>query len=122
MSILVVYGAVWGIIAPINALIGINDEYKRCIYGVLVIVGILIGIYKIAVPKQIVVKIPGTNTKVTVVVEDLLSFQGNKVVPVNEFFDAELGDHVAPHSLHGQVITHLYGGDCSRFADDIDQL
>ena len=37
------------------------------------------------------------------------------VIPVNEFFDGELGDHVSKHSLHGQFIRDVLGGQSQVF-------
>lgn len=39
------------------------------------------------------------------------------VIPVNEFFDGELGDHVSENSLHGQFIKGVLGGQSQSFYD-----
>src|SRR5918995_1711611 len=50
------------------------------------------------------------DTAIEVEFGDLFEAHGPKVIPVNEFFDSELGDPVLPHSLHGQLIGRLLGG------------
>lgn len=50
----------------------------------------------------------------------MLSFSGHKVVAVNEFFDSQLGDHVARSSLHGQAIMRLFGSDSKKFEKAVD--
>ena len=50
---------------------------------------------------------------------DLLAADGVLVVAVNDFIDSELGDHVSPTSLHGQLIASEFAGDSELFASAV---
>ena len=39
------------------------------------------------------------------------------VIPVNEYFDGELGDHVSETSLHGRLIKDVLAGQSKIFVD-----
>ena len=39
---------------------------------------------------------------------------GLKVIPVNEFFDSMLGDHVSKDNLHSQLLLNYFDGDPSN--------
>ena len=54
-------------------------------------------------------------TTVRIEVGDLFDGMDHIVIPVNEFFDSELGDRVAPRSLHGQAIQKLFDCDSQKF-------
>lgn len=61
--------------------------------------------------KSITMKIRGTGSKVTVEVGDIFEGGGLKFIPVNEYFDHELGDPVSETSLHGQFIKEIIKGE-----------
>lgn len=63
-------------------------------------------------------KIGHSNTKVTVLFDDLFERNGQLAISVNEFFDSEIGLPVSPKSLHGIVINKFFGGHPASF----DQL
>jgi hypothetical protein len=59
---------------------------------------------------KIAFKIPHTNTTIEIIFGDLFKQCGIKVIPVNEFFDSEIGNPVSSKSLHGILIQkHLKG-------------
>jgi hypothetical protein len=87
-------------------------------YAVLVGGSIFLGLIHNRKRSEVRFRIPATNTTVHVKFGDLFSEQGVKVIPVNEYFDSHLGDHVAERSVHGQFIRRFMGG----FADQFDRL
>lgn len=82
---------------------------------------LLAGVVRALPPRGISHRIGGTNSRVSVRFGDIFQEPGVRVIPVNEFFDCELGEHVSPVTLHGQIIHRLYGGDAERFARDVDE-
>jgi hypothetical protein len=59
---------------------------------------------------KIAFRIPNTNTTIEIVFDDLFKQEGLRVIPVNEFFDSEIGKPVSDKSLHGIFIeNHLKG-------------
>lgn len=64
--------------------------------------------------KEITLEI-NKRTKITIGKRDLMSTEGVRVIPVNEYFDTHNGDGIInPKSLHGELI--------SIFSDDLDDL
>lgn len=87
-------------------------------YLALVCVGVLIACIRAYQHRSISFKIGHSNTKVTVLFGDLFGREGHLAIPVNDFFDSELGLPVSPKSLHGAVINSFFGGHPASF----DQL
>jgi len=59
---------------------------------------------------KIVFNVPHTNTKIEIAFGDLFNQDGLRVIPVNEFFDSEIGKPVSDRTLHGILIEkHLEG-------------
>lgn len=121
VTIFTSYSVLWTIIESVSALLpdlGVDGKVK---FAVLIIIALFSGIFRMAVPSKISIKVPGSNTVVNVSVDDIFAFEGHKIVAVNEFFDSQLGNHVSPNSLHGQAITRLFGCDSNRFEAEVDQ-
>jgi len=56
-----------------------------------------------------------SNTQVTISFGDIFECDGHLAIPVNEYFDSELGLPVSPNSLHGIVINRFFGGHRASF-------
>jgi len=78
------------------------------------IVGI-VGIWKGWPRSCIEVPIPASDSCVEIKFGDLFVDTDVVVIPVNEFFDGSLGDHVSEKSLHGYFIKNYLGGQSSTF-------
>ncbi len=119
-SVFLAYSVLWTLTEPVVALIPSTGDYGSYKLAGFLLCAVLIGLGRMAVPSSVRVKIPGSNTVVTVEVGDILSFDGHKIIAVNEYFDSQLGDHVSPNSLHGQCILRLFNGDRHRFEQEVD--
>lgn len=112
------YSALWTLVEsgsyffPDTKLQGISS------YLALVGVGALIACVRAYQHRSIGFKIGHSNTRVTVLFGDLFEREGHLAIPVNEYFDSELGLPVSPKSLHGIVINTFFGGHPASF----DQL
>ena len=84
-------------------------------------ISILFAIYKSKQPQQIRIEIKTSNTIVTIWFGDLFASPGHKVIPVNEYFDSELGEYVSPKSLHGLFIKRILGGNSLVFDNLADE-
>jgi hypothetical protein len=52
-----------------------------------------------------------TSTQIEICFGDLFGFEGQKAIPVNEYFESSLdGDHVSERSVHGQFIKRKFSG------------
>lgn len=95
------------------------DDNRGTLFGPLLVVVLLGGLY-IATPRRLVSHKLGSTT-IQIGFGDLLQADGVRIVAVNDFFDAEVGDHVSPTSLHGLLITTEYGNDADAFAAAVDK-
>jgi hypothetical protein len=75
----------------------------------------VIGIWKGCRPTSVEMMIPATGSRVEIGQGDLFQVDGLRVIPVNDFVDCQLGDYVAPESLHGQLIEKGYSGQQQTF-------
>lgn len=117
-----VFAAAWtGVDALDNAFPVLAVDTPLALFA-LVIACVLVGVVRSLPRRGISHRIGGTNSRLSVRFGDIFEESGLRVIPVNEFFDCELGEHVSPVTLHGQVIARLYGGDSTRFARDVDEL
>lgn len=121
-NVVLAFSVLWGVIEPALALL--TGEVARPGWDrflPLVVVAVAVGAVLTAEPASVKIRIPGSRTEVEIAVGDLFESPHHKVIPVNEYFDAELGDLVAPNSVHGQCIRRLFGGDSNRFAATVDE-
>ena len=84
-------------------------------YVAFIVLSVVAGVWRAVPPDSRTVRIPGSNSRLTVTYADLFAEKGIIAVPVNDFFDCLVGAHVAPHSVHGQTITKVFGGDSMAF-------
>lgn len=117
-EIFLAYSALWTLVeSASNFFPAIKLEGISC-YFAFIGVGTLIACARAYQHRSISFKIGHSNTKVTVLFGDLFEREGHLAIPVNEFFDSELGLPVSPKSLHGIVINTFFGGHPASF----DQL
>ncbi|WP_426281106.1 macro domain-containing protein [Sphingomonas sp. NFX23] len=64
---------------------------------------------------------PTTGTTLSLKFGNIFDEATDWIVAVNEYFDSTLGDIVASTSLHGQVISRVYGGNEQSFRADVDK-
>ncbi len=114
-----VFGVVWTAADAIDNAYPTLEVNSPAKLGVLVAGCLLVGIVRAVPLRSISHRIGGSNSRLTVRFGDLFNEPGVRVIPVNEFFDAELGEHVSASTLHGQILARLYGGDAHRFIQDV---
>lgn len=109
------YSALWTMIESSAAFV---DEAKLSggkYYLALVLTSVLIGFCIAARPRSTIIKIPNSNTRIRIFFGDIFEQDGILAVPVNDFFDSEIGLPVSPRSLHGMVINRSFGGQAIGF-------
>lgn len=72
-------------------------------------------------PRDVEFKIPTTSTKVLIKFGDIFDEPGDWIVAVNEFFDHQIGQVIAPNSVHGQLIQKAFSSDAESFRLVVDQ-
>lgn len=85
--------------------------------GLLSLAGFLGSIYE---HREVSFRLPNTGTTLTLKFANIFDEATDWIVAVNEYFDSTLGDIVAATSLHGQVISRVYGGNEQSFRADVD--
>ena len=55
--------------------------------------------------------LPGSPTRVSVTISDILQQTGSIVVGSNDTFDTDLGEVISPDSLQGQLLVKTFGGE-----------
>jgi hypothetical protein len=90
-------------------------------YLALIALSLPIGIWRATAPDRARFKVKTTNTLLDISFGDLFKSPGCKVIPVNEYFDSELGELVSPKSLHGQLLRDYFGGHPAAFNALVDE-
>jgi len=127
-----VFGILWAIIEPVYMYF---PQYKSffdsvghyIFYGSVILAVAYAVFYRCVEPLHITISIKDTNTIIHIMFGEFFSEGNHLAIPVNEFFDSQLGggnaqhgDIVAPNSIHGQFITKIYNSDSAKFDDDVN--
>ena len=86
-------------------------------YVVIVLVSVATGLWRCWPRQRVTLEIPASDSSIEIRFGDIFEDVGIIVVPVNEYFDGSLGDHVSENSLHGLFIRDVLGGQSSTFFD-----
>ncbi|MCY3818019.1 MAG: DUF6430 domain-containing protein [Gammaproteobacteria bacterium] len=111
------YGALWVGVESIGAFfLSLRPEGLGW-YGALVASAVAGGVWRAWPTRRIEFPIPGSDSSFEIRCGDVFEGAGVAVIPVNEYFDGELGDHVSEESLHGRFIKDVLAGQAKTFAD-----
>ena len=86
-------------------------------YSALVALAVIGGVVRTWPKKRIEFQIPASDSSFAIRFGNIFDGKAVVVVPVNDYFDGELGDHVSEHSLHGKFIRDVLGGQSKTFVD-----
>ena len=111
------YGALWVAVEPISAFGGSLKPGGWVGYGIFVGLAATVGIVRAWPASRVELQIPASDSSFEIQFGDVLKDREVVVIPVNDFFDGELGDHVSQNSLHGQFIRDVLGGQSQTFFD-----
>ena len=111
------YGALWLAVEPISVFFGSLKPTGLAGYGVLVALAAIVGIIRVWPRERIEFPIPASDSFFELTFGNIFDGSAVVVIPVNDFFDGEIGDHVSPNSLHGQFINDVLGGQSQSFFD-----
>ena len=111
------YGAIWAVLEPIGAFLPAWMPEGLGWFVGHVILSIIGGGWHARPASRIEFQIPGSDSCFEIKFGDVLKGEGVAVIPVNEYFDGELGDLVSEESLHGRFIRDILGGVAKSFFD-----
>lgn len=116
--------AAYGILSTIIGSFGLFFPGKKpeglYWYSALIIASIASGLWRGRPKSKIELKVPASDSSIEIKFGDVFKDDGNVVIPVNEYFDGLLGDHVSERSLHGIFIRDVLGGQSGAFNDLVD--
>lgn len=118
LEIFLCYSSIWTIIESISFFFSDLKLHNVYCYTLLILISIAFAITRARQKKFIDLKIGHSNTNLKIIFGDIFERSGQIAIPVNEFFDSEIGLPVSPKSLHGLVINKFFGGHTTSF----DQL
>ena len=111
------YGALWLGIESISAFFVTLNPAGWVEYGALLGFAAIGGVGRAWPRHRIEFAIPASDSLFEVRFGDIFERDGLVVIPVNEYFDGDLGDHVSETSLHGQFIARVLAGQSNTFYD-----
>ena len=114
------YAVAWTIVEPLFNFFPVIKFTGLPQYFGMVLFALIFGGWKILPPKKVTIRLKNTNTAIEVVFGDIFTQDGHRVIPVNEYFDSEIGDLVSPTSLHGKFIQKILGGRSQIFDELVD--
>lgn len=117
-SIFLAYSALWTVVESLSYFINDLKLQGSYYYLALIVTSVLVGLIRAYPKQQVAFKVGHSNTTIIVRFGDIFQSEGHLGIPVNEYFDSELGLPVSPKSLHGIVIERFFGGHQASF----DQL
>ena len=109
------YGVFWTIIVSYGFFFKDSRPEGACWYTAIVFVSIIIGLLRCWPKNHVKLQIPASDSSIEIRFGDIFESVGVVVIPVNEYFDGSLGDHVSENSLHGTFIKNVLGGQSSTF-------
>ena len=111
------YGALWLAVDSISAFFPSLKLGGLVWYCAVLALATFGGLWRAWPTKRIEFQIPASDSWFEIRFGDVFDGKGVVVIPVNEYFDGELGDHVSENSLHGQFIRDVLGGQSRAFLD-----
>ena len=114
------FAVIWTIIEPLWDFLP-DTKFGFLRYFGMVLLALIGGGWKVMAPKKVTIRLKNTNTSIEILFGDIFAKDGHKVIPVNEYFDSEIGDLVSPTSLHGIFIQNVLGGQSQIFDELVDK-
>ena len=111
------YGALWLAVESISAFFVSQKPEGFVWYSALLVLAALGGVWRAWPTQRIEFPIPGSDSSFEIRFGNVFEGTGVVVIPVNEYFDGELGDHVSEKSLHGRFIKDVLAGQTKTFVD-----
>ncbi len=90
------------------------------ILGVVATLGIIAGLFRLFQPSRIEFTAAGSGLKFEIKSGNFFDETGHIAIPVNDFFDTEIGIPVSATTIHGQFIQRFYGTDEAKARREID--
>ncbi len=109
------YGVLWTVAESFGAFFDKLKPEGLYWYLTIIVCSVFVGLWRAWPRSTITIKVPNSDSCIEITFGDLFKDSHAIVIPVNEFFDGNLGDHVSEKSLHGKFIKNVLGGQSATF-------
>lgn len=109
------YGVLWTVAESFGAFFDNLKPEGLYWYLSIIACSVLVGLWKAWPRATITIEVPNSDSSIVITFGDIFKDSHAIVIPVNEFFDGNLGDHVSENSLHGKFIKNVLGGQSATF-------
>ena len=109
------YGALWLAVESVSTFFVSLKPEGFVWYSALLVLAVMGGVWRAYPTRRIEFPIPGSDSSFEIRFGNVFQGAGVVVIPVNEYFDGELGDHVSEKSLHGRFIKEVLAGQSETF-------
>ena len=109
------YGIIWTIVDAFGTFFEDRKPEGVYWYVVFVFIPVVFGLLKCRPSSHVELKVPFSDSSVEVTFGDIFEGKEVVVIPVNEYFDGLIGDHVSKSSLHGKFILKFLDGQLDTF-------
>ena len=121
VSIFLSYSVLWTFVESFSHF-NPNLDTKGSGFQIIAIgISIIVGIFRAYQPRKVTIKINTSDTTLNIFFGDIFTQEGFISIPVNEFFDSQIGEPVSPNSLHGILINNYFGGHPESFDTLVDE-
>ena len=111
------YGVLWTVAESLGAFFQNIKPEGAYWYAAIVLPSIAVGLWKCWPRGHVKLQIPASDSSIDITFGDIFEGVGVVIIPVNEYFDGSLGDHVSENTLHGRFIKNILGGQSDAFYD-----
>ena len=95
------YGTLWLGVESVSAFFDSLKPEGAVLYSVFLFLSVLGGVWRAYPTRRIEIPVPGSDSSLEIRSGDVFDGDGVIVIPVNEYFDGELGDHVSEIACTG---------------------
>jgi len=109
------YGLLWTFIESLGAFFSQIKPDGIAQYMLLIAPSVIFGAWRARPVSKVELTVPNSDSVLCIEFGDFWKKSGCIAIQVNEYFDSLLGDHVSPHSLHGQFIRDVFRSQSADF-------
>ena len=111
------FGVQWTVLLSFEFFFPSSKPEGAFWYVAIILASGIIGLWRCWPKEHVKLQIPASDSSIEIRFGDIFDGVGVVVIPVNEYFDGSLGDHVSENSLHGTFIKDVLGGQSGSFFD-----
>lgn len=112
---LATYGLLWTFVESVGTFFSQIKPDGLAQYAFLVVPSIAFGVWRAWPVSKVELTVPNSDSVLCIEFGDIWEKRHCIAIPVNEYFDSLLGDHVSPNSLHGQFIRDVLRSQSADF-------